>query len=726
MPFLGDLPGVGAIFRGETTSRRKTDLVILLTPTMMTPARIAQATASELERVVNPVASGFSRTVRNNMYEDYYGFTEKPFSLTPDPKFLFKSESHANAFELLQYAVRRREGFVVVTGDIGTGKTTLCRALLEEIDRNTFTALVLNPFLSEEDLLKLILQDFGVVSREDVKRGRLANVSKQELIETIYDFLLSLLPLRASAVLIIDEAQNLPMPVLEQIRILSNLETDKDKLLQIVLVGQLNLNPLLKAPQMRQLDQRVSIRYQLRPLNRDEVAAYVSHRLTVAGGSASVTFQPKALDMVHRRTQGIPRLINLVCDRSLLAAYSATHQSRLGRDGVSGGREPRAGRGAPVTLRLASPPCVGGRHGSRRVGVAGRGRQHGRAVVRARRRPRTRRSLTVSAGTLVGPGAEPSRSRRCPAAAAAEHARRYSVLTASFPAADVTRAEAAAARLDAVVGSCNSWATTCARWMWILGTAANGGVCWSASLRRKPMRRRRPIACGRRRRSPMRRWCVTEQCLLFSTHFGAGAPRRRRDRIRMRHRPMLFCRRSATDVSARRLRSIGSSASRVSRARGCCWGSRCGSGSPGSLRRICRRRPPSQGSAAAVTQAAPSPAPKREPVVTATSIGARRSHRRNCSACSTCHEPAVAPAQGAVAPPAAMRRSPAESVGRTVAPDAPTGPVRLIVQNSQRINVPRYCASGADGRAITQRACRRPPAAHRRPSPRETIISAAP
>jgi general secretion pathway protein A len=257
------------------------------------------------------------------MYEEYYGFTEKPFSLTPDPKYLFKSESHANAFELLQYALRRREGFVVVTGDIGTGKTTLCRALLEEIDRNTFTALVLNPFLSEDDLLTLILQDFGVVSREDVKRGRLKGVSKQELIETIYDFLLGLLPLRASAVLIIDEAQNLPMPVLEQIRILSNLETDKDKLLQVVLVGQLNLQPLLKAPPMRQLDQRVSIRYQLKPLTRDEVAAYVMHRLTIAGGSSVVTFHPKALDLIHRRAAGIPRLVNLLCDRALLAAYSA-------------------------------------------------------------------------------------------------------------------------------------------------------------------------------------------------------------------------------------------------------------------------------------------------------------------------------------------------------------------------------------------------------------------
>src|SRR4051812_22467757 len=185
------------------------------------------------------------------MYEDYYGFTEKPFSLTPDPRYLFKSESHANALELLHYAVRRREGFVVMTGDIGTGKTTLCRVLLEQIDRNTFTALVLNPFLSEEDLLKAILQDFGVVSRDEVKRGRLAGTTKQELIDTLYDFLLGLLPLRTSAVLIIDEAQNPPIPVLEQIRILSNLETDKEKLLQVVLVGQPTLRTVLKAPEMR-------------------------------------------------------------------------------------------------------------------------------------------------------------------------------------------------------------------------------------------------------------------------------------------------------------------------------------------------------------------------------------------------------------------------------------------------------------------------------------------
>ena len=257
------------------------------------------------------------------MYEDYFGFSEKPFSLTPDPKYIYKSESHARAFELLQYAIRRREGFVVITGDIGTGKTTLCRALLEQIDRRTFTALVLNPFLSEDDLLKLILQDFGVVSRDEIRSGRLAGVSKQELIDTLYDFLLGLLPLKANAVLIIDEAQNLPLQVLEQLRILSNLETDKEKLLQMILVGQQNLKPLLKSPELRQLDQRVSVRYELQPMTQEETAAYVTHRLYVAGAQSGVTFTQKAVQTVYEYSSGTPRVINLLCDRSLLGAFSA-------------------------------------------------------------------------------------------------------------------------------------------------------------------------------------------------------------------------------------------------------------------------------------------------------------------------------------------------------------------------------------------------------------------
>ncbi|MEO6236755.1 MAG: AAA family ATPase [Vicinamibacterales bacterium] len=272
------------------------------------------------------------------MYEEYYGFTEKPFSLTPDPKYLYKSASHANAFELLQYAIRRREGFVVITGDIGTGKTTLCRAILEQVDRKTFTALVLNPFLSEEDLLRLVLQEFGVVSRDEIKRGRLIGVSKQELIETLNEFLLSLQSLHAQALLIIDEAQNLPLQVLEQIRILSNLETEKEKLLQIILVGQSNLKDLLRRPELRQLDQRVSIRYDLKPLTPDETSAYVQHRLSVAGGGAAVSFAPRALGRLHRHTAGIPRLINLLCDRALLSGYSA-HTNKIVADYVDSAAE---------------------------------------------------------------------------------------------------------------------------------------------------------------------------------------------------------------------------------------------------------------------------------------------------------------------------------------------------------------------------------------------------
>jgi general secretion pathway protein A len=266
------------------------------------------------------------------VYEEYYRLAEKPFSLTPDPKYLFKASSHAHALELLQYANRRREGFVVITGDIGTGKTTLCRAFLELIDRNTFTSLVLNPCVTEEELLKVILQDFGIVSRDDMKCGRLTHVSKQELIDTLYDFLLSLLAIGAKAVIIVDEAQSLSLPVLELLRILSNLETDKEKLLQIVLVGQLSLLPLLKTPQLRQLDQRISIKHQLAPLTRQEVASYISHRLKVAGSLSSM-FQEYAIDTVHRRTGGIPRLVNLLCDRVLQAGCS-TKARRISADMV--------------------------------------------------------------------------------------------------------------------------------------------------------------------------------------------------------------------------------------------------------------------------------------------------------------------------------------------------------------------------------------------------------
>ena len=254
------------------------------------------------------------------MYEQYYGFVQPPFTLTPDPRFLYRSESHEEAISQLQQAIRRKEGFIVLTGDIGTGKTTICRALLEQLEPSVFTSLILNPFLSVEELLREVLLDFGVVSREGVRSGRIATASKHQLISALHDFLLSLRAIRGSAVLVIDEAQHLSPQVLEQIRIISNLETNESKLLQIVLVGQLNLLDVLAEAEMRQLDQRISIRAQLKPLNREEVEAYIAHRLWVARGSTAVTFEPAALDLVHAYTGGVPRIINLVCDRALMQA----------------------------------------------------------------------------------------------------------------------------------------------------------------------------------------------------------------------------------------------------------------------------------------------------------------------------------------------------------------------------------------------------------------------
>jgi type II secretory pathway predicted ATPase ExeA len=254
-------------------------------------------------------------------YEPYYGLHEKPFSLSADPRFLYKSPSHAPTFEDLRAGICRREGLIVLTGDIGTGKTTLCRAVVEELDRKTFSAFVPDPFLSREDLLKMLLIDFGVVSIDDLKSGRLAGASRPDLSYPLYEFLKSLVPLQAFAVMIIDEAQNLSPQLLEEIRILSDLE-DPEKLLQVVLVGQLELHAKLKLPEMRQVDQRVSIRCNLQPLTRDVVAGYIAHRLEVAGGGRDrVEFSEDAVDEIYRVSRGVPRVVNLICDRALYHGY---------------------------------------------------------------------------------------------------------------------------------------------------------------------------------------------------------------------------------------------------------------------------------------------------------------------------------------------------------------------------------------------------------------------
>ena len=246
------------------------------------------------------------------MYLDFYGLKEKPFSLTPDPQFLYLSESHRTAIDSLLYGIQQREGFMVVTGDIGTGKTTICRSLLDKLDRNIKPAVIFNSFLTEGELLRAILQDFGFTSI-----GR----TKAERIDALNRFLLEQLSQNRHVILIIDEAQNLSIPVLEQIRMLSNLETTKEKMLQIILFGQLELNQKFQSNKLKQLNQRIAIRHHILPLNREETESYIYQRLTVAGSHGSITFSKSALNEIYRFSKGIPRLINLLCDRILLGGF---------------------------------------------------------------------------------------------------------------------------------------------------------------------------------------------------------------------------------------------------------------------------------------------------------------------------------------------------------------------------------------------------------------------
>jgi len=266
-----------------------------------------------------PPATPFSPSLT---YELYYGLKEKPFSLSADPRFLLRTPTHGPAFDDMLNGIRRREGLIVLSGDSGTGKTTLVRSVLQHLDRRTFSAFVPDPFVTREDLLKMLLVDFGVVSIADLKRGSLNGASRPDLSYPLYEFLDSLVPLQAFAVAIVDEAQNLPLPLLEEIRILSDLE-GREKLLQVVLVGQPELRANLKLPQMRQVDQRVSVRCELSPLGLDDVAGYVRHRLNIAGdGDSRAEFTDEAIAVVHRGSRGTPRLINKICDRALTRGYA--------------------------------------------------------------------------------------------------------------------------------------------------------------------------------------------------------------------------------------------------------------------------------------------------------------------------------------------------------------------------------------------------------------------
>ncbi|MEO8430981.1 MAG: AAA family ATPase [Acidobacteriota bacterium] len=246
------------------------------------------------------------------MYNAFYGFRESPFNITPDPRFLFFSDQHREAFHHVLFGIRERKGFIQITGEVGAGKTTICRAILEELGPGFRTALILNPILTSTQLLRAILIELGLKPR------KLDRASYQDMLNA---FLFEQIAEGRDVVLIIDEAQDLDDDLLEQVRLLSNLETDQRKLLQIVLIGQPELREKLENRSLRQLRQRITVRYHLRPLSREDTERYIAHRLRVAGGNGRPSFSPWAIRRIHAYAQGIPRLVNAVCDKALLYGY---------------------------------------------------------------------------------------------------------------------------------------------------------------------------------------------------------------------------------------------------------------------------------------------------------------------------------------------------------------------------------------------------------------------
>jgi len=247
------------------------------------------------------------------VYESFFGLKERPFNVTSDPNFLFFSKKHREAFDHLIYGIKERKGFLEITGEIGTGKTTLCRALLSQLDEKTKTAFILNSNLPEMQLLLAIVTDLGLSVKPKTKINLLAELNR---------FLIEELKAGSNVVLIIDEAQNLKAGQLEQIRLLSNLETDKEKLIQIVLVGQPELKEKLDSPELEQLRQRISVRYHILPLDKTEIGDYIYHRLHVAGADGGIVFEPDVMGEIYEYSSGVPRLINLVCDRALLLGFT--------------------------------------------------------------------------------------------------------------------------------------------------------------------------------------------------------------------------------------------------------------------------------------------------------------------------------------------------------------------------------------------------------------------
>jgi putative secretion ATPase (PEP-CTERM system associated) len=289
------------------------------------------------------------------MYESFYGLTGKPFQLNPDPSFFFGSKGHSSAYSYLKYGVFQSEGFIVVTGEIGAGKTTLVRTLLEELDpRKVVAVQLVSTQLEADDLLRSVATAFGLPVR---------GTDKAQLLATIEAFLTSLVTEHKRALLVVDEAQNLSPRAMEELRMLSNFQLGDRALLQSFLVGQPELRELLRGPSMQQLRQRVIASYHLGPMDEDETRGYIEHRLHRVGWKDDPSFDPAVFPSIYRATGGIPRKINLLCNRLLLASYLAEKHAidQADVDAVIGEIRAEGGVDAPVQSQMAAIPEEGGR-----------------------------------------------------------------------------------------------------------------------------------------------------------------------------------------------------------------------------------------------------------------------------------------------------------------------------------------------------------------------------
>ncbi len=255
------------------------------------------------------------------MYLDFFGLQKRPFTAAPDPGFFYPSDKHKEALACILYAIEQRKGFALITGEVGAGKTTICRAALLRFEGPTETAVVTNTYVTPKQLIEAICEEFDLNVR---------NLSKFRMTQCLNDFLIERYAQNIRAVVIIDEAQNLDKRALEEVRLLGNLETDQDKLLQVILVGQPELRRKISSPELRQLNQRIAVKFHLYPLTLDEACDYIGHRLRIAGSNDRMIFGTDAMREIHEYAAGVPRIINLVCDHALLQAYVADERLVIG------------------------------------------------------------------------------------------------------------------------------------------------------------------------------------------------------------------------------------------------------------------------------------------------------------------------------------------------------------------------------------------------------------